>query len=258
MSVVTVGPHAVRTGQIVYINDSDLVLGDGTHSVDHDSRRYPRHPDIQLRFYLDTMAPMFQGQGGIVESPSEVLITAHTSFFGADLAAFRPPDAEPVRFAHGGGIRVVRDKTNVIGCSPYQRTFDSEAVLVYRGGCTFLEKLVLAKAAGASGVVVISDDELAVNPTSDPEEIAAAGDMNDVALVALKRSAGKLVTSMIDVAEAHGVSAVTLTVDPEGQSATTDTHRLPVVTEKQGREHVDPSRVLYINGHALLNTRLLV
>jgi mannosidase alpha-like ER degradation enhancer 1 len=229
---------------------------DDTHSVDHDGIRHPRHPDIQLRFYLDTMAPMFQVQRGIIESPSEILVTAYASSFGADLAAFAPSDAKPVRFGHGEGVRVTRDKTNTIGCSPYQRTFDNEAILVYRGECTFLEKLVRAKAAGASGVVVISDDELVINPTSDPEEIATAGDVSDVALVALKLSDGKLVMSMLDVADTRGVGVVTLTVDPEGQLA--NGRRLPEGTDKQGWEHVDPSRVLYINGHALLNTRLLV
>jgi mannosidase alpha-like ER degradation enhancer 1 len=204
------------------------------------------------------MAPMFHVQQGGIESPSEVLITAYTSFFGADLSAFPLPDAEPVRFGHGEGVRVTRDKANAIGCLPYDRTFDHDAVLVYRGECTFLEKLVRAKSAGASGVVVISDDELAVNPSSDPEEIAAAGDLSDVALVALKHSAGKLVMSMLDVADVYGVGQVTLTIDPEGQSVTTDGQRSPEAIGRQGWEHVDPSRVLYINGHALLNTRLLV
>lgn len=256
--VAAVGPHAVRTGQIVYVNDSDLVLGpmEDTHSVDYDGIRHPRHPDIQLRFYLDTMASMFQFQHGIIESPSEILVTAYASSFGADLAVFAASDAELVRFGHGEGVRVTRDKTNAIGCSPYQRTFDNDAVLVYRGECTFLEKLVRAKAAGASGVVVISDDELAINPTSDPEEMATAGDVSDVALVTLKRSDGMLVMSMLDVADTRGIGVVTLTVDPEGQLA--NGRRLPEGTTKQGWGHVDPSRVLYINGHALLNTRLLV
>jgi mannosidase alpha-like ER degradation enhancer 1 len=231
---------------------------DDTNPVDHDGKQYPRHPDIQLRFYLDTMASMFQGQHAIIESPSEILVTAYTSLFAADLTAFPLSDAEPVRFGHGEGVRVTRDKTNAIGCLPYERTFDNDAVLVYRGECTFLEKLVKAKAAGASGVVVISDDELAINPTSDPEEIAVAGDLSDVALVALTRSAGKLVVSMLDAVDTRGVGVVTLTVDPEGQSATTAGRRLFEGTGKQGWEHVDPSRVLYINGHALLNTRLLV
>ena len=258
--VATVGPHAVRTGQLVYVNDSDLILGpsDNKNSADPGTKRYPRPPNIQLRFYLDAMAPMFQVQGGVVESPSEVLIIAHTSFFGADLFAFPPPDAGSVRFGHGEGVRVTRDKSNPIGCLPYDRTFDSDAVLVYRGECTFLEKLIRAKSAGASGVLVISDDESVINPSYDPEEIAAAEDLSDVALVTLTRSSGQLVTSMIDVADAHGVGQVTLTIDPEGQSATTDGRRVPEAISRHGWEHVDPGRVLYINGHALINTRLLV
>jgi len=204
------------------------------------------------------MAPTFKVQGGSVESPSEVLVTAYTSFFGADLTAVPLPNAEPVRFGHGEGVRVTRDHTNAIGCLPYDQTFDNDVVLVYRGECTFLEKLVRAKSAGASGVLVISDDEMAINPSSDLEEIAAAGDLSDVALVTVKHSAGKFITSMLDVADAHGVGQVTLTVDPEGQLATTDGRRIPDVIGRRAWEHADPGRVLYINGHALLNTRLLI
>jgi len=258
--VTKLGPHAVRSGQIVYVNDSDLVLGpkNENNSVDSDGKRYPRHLDIQLRFYLDAMAPMFKVQAGIVESPSEVLVPAYPSFFGADLTSLLPSNADHVRFARGEGVRVTRDKTNVIGCLPYSRTFNNDAVLVYRGECTFLQKLVRAKSAGASGVLVINDDEAALNPTSDPEEIAAAGDLSDVALVALTHSAGKLITSMLDVADAHGMSQVILTIDPDGQSATTDGRRMHDAMGRQGWEHMNPDRVLYINGHALLNTRLLI
>jgi mannosidase alpha-like ER degradation enhancer 1 len=209
-----------------------------------------------LRFYLDTTAPKFQVQGGIIESPPEILITAYTSLFGADLTALPLAEAEPARFGHGQGVRVIRDKANASGCLPYDRTFDNDVVLVHRGGCTFLEKLVRAKSAGASGVVVISGDELAFNPSCDPEEMAAAGDLGDVALLALKRSAGTLVVSMLDVADAHGVGVVVLAVDSEGQTATNNGRRLPDAIGKRSHEH--PSRVLYINGHALLNTRLLV
>lgn len=256
MFIVAVGPHAVRTGQLVYVNDSDLVLGP-KDSKTPDSEQYPRHPDIQLRFYFDAMASVFPVQGGVVESSSEIVVTAYTAFFGADLTAPPPADTEPVRFGHGEGVYVTRDKSNPVGCLPYDRNFDSDAVLVYRGECTFLEKLTRARDAGASGVVVINDDEIGINPSHDAEEIAAVGDLRDVAIVALTCSAGKLVTSMLDVAEARGVGHVILNIDPEGQSATTDRRRLPEGIGR-GWEDVDPSRVLYINGHALLNTRLLV
>lgn len=255
-----VGPHAVRTGQIVYVNDSSLTLAPVSDKVpvDLDGKLSPRLPDVQLRFYVDIVDPMFQVQVGL-ESPPEALVTAYTSLFGADLTALHLPEGEPVRFGHGEGVLVSRDMTNPFGCSAYERTFDGDAVLVDRGDCTFLEKLTMAKRAGASGVVVISDDDMALNPSASPEEIIAAGDISDVSLVALKRSAGEIIISMMDSAEAYGMGQVILMVDPEGQSATTGGHQVPDgAAGHQDWLPVDPMRVLYINGHALLNTRLMV
>lgn len=259
MKLCTVGPHAVRTGQVVYVNDSDLLLapvGDKSE-VDRDTKT-PRHPDIQLRFRIEIVDPMFQVQTGVVDGPSEAHITAHTSFFGADLTANPIPDSKPIRFGHGAGVRLTRDPANILGCSPYEHAFNGDALLVHRGECSFLDKLMIAKSAGASGVVVISDEELSINPSSDPLTIATVGDISDVALVALKRSAGEVVSAMLDSAE--GIGQVVLMVDPEGQSATTDGRQVPPeeAPQKGGKEPVDPDRVLFINGHALLNTRLIV
>jgi len=107
--------------------------------------------------------------------------------------------------------------------------------------------------------MVINNEEMSINPTSHAEEIAAAGDLSDVAMVVLKNSAGKLVAWMLDFVEAHEKGRVMLMVDPEGQPATTDGRRVSdELTEKQSREHADPGRVLYIDGHAVLNTRLMV
>lgn len=244
----------------MYVNDFNLVLAplDDKSSADPSTKRAPRQPDIQLRFSLEGVDPLFQVHAG-VERPPEILVTAYTSLFGADLAAIPLSNTQPVRFGRGEGVRVNRERVNPSGCLPYDNIFDNDALLVHRGDCTFLEKLARAKSAGASGVVVINDEEMAINPSSDAQEIAAAGDMSDVAIVVLKRSAGQLVATILDFAEAHEVARVMLMVDPEGQSAITDGRQVSdELTEKQRRERVDSSRVLYINGHAVLNTRLMV
>ena len=44
-------------------------------------------------------------------------------------------------------------------------------VLLHRGTCTFIEKLAYAKRAGARGVVVISDMDMAINPSAEAEEL---------------------------------------------------------------------------------------
>lgn len=259
LTICTVGPHAVRTGQIVYVNDTSLALTpvkDKT-AADQERMRKSRQPDIQLRLHIDFVDPMFQVQAGATESLSEAYVTAYTAFFGADLAVPPDPDQEPVRFGHHDGVRLTRDPNNPLGCSTYDVSFEGEALLVQRGVCTFLEKLLMAKAAGASGIVIAGDEELGINPSADAAEVAAAGNISDVALVALKRSAAQVVISMLDSVDAHGTGDVILMIDPEGYSGAT---LLPddTIADPQPHSPIDPGRVLYVNGHPLLNTRLVV
>ena len=259
LTTCIVGPHAVRTGQIVYVNDTSLALipVKDKAAVDQERVRKSRQPDIQLRLHIDYVDPMFHVQAGATECPSEAHVTAYTAFFGADLTVAPHPNQEPVRFGHHEGVRLTRDPNNPLGCSPYDESFEGKALLVQRGDCTFLEKLVMAKSAGASGVVIAGDEELGINPSAAAAEVAAAGDVSDVALVALKRSAGQLVTSMLDSTEACGMGDVILVIDPEGYSRTT---LLPDETPADPQTHnpVDHGRVLYVDGHPLLNTRLVV
>ena len=253
------GPHAVRTGQIVYVNDTSLALTPVNGKAAADQARMPqsRQLDVQLRLHIDFVGPMFQVQTGATECPSEAYVTAYTAFFGADLAIASDSDQKPVRFRHHEGVRLARDPNNPLGCSPYDGSFEGEALLVQRGDCTFLEKLVMAKSAGASGVVIVSDEELGINPSAATAEVAAAGDVSDVALVVLKRSAGQLVTLMLDSTEARGAGYVILVLDPEGYSGTT-LRPDETLADPQTHNLVNPGRVMYVNGHPLLNTRLVV
>lgn len=216
----------------------------------------PLYPDVQLRFYIDVLDPMF-AQTGPVESPYETLVTAYTSAFGADLTGPASLEAPPI-FGHGAGVRAVMDSTNLHGCGTYSQEFKNEGVLVFRGECTFLEKLAKAKAAGASGIILISNEELPINPSASAAEIATAGNLEDVVMVVINRSAGDLVLSMLDSIGDGEMGQLMLTVDPEGQSVVTEVHPGTERTGKESEAHLDPNRVLYINGHALLNTRLLV
>jgi len=65
------------------------------------------------------------------------------------------------------------------------------------------------------------------------------------------------VLSMLNSVGDGEMGQLMLTVDPEGQSVTTEVHPGPEHSGKESQSHSDPNRVLYINGHALLNTRLL-
>jgi len=118
-----------------------------------------------------------------------------------------------------------------------------------------LERLLRAKEAGASGVVVLSDVDQAINPSANEEEIRMVGDsLDDVALVLLPHSSAQIVMDMIETTNKLGLGHVQLIVDPEG-SVVASSQEVQTGTEKDGW---DDKRVLFLNGHPLTNTRLLV
>ncbi|OJA16963.1 hypothetical protein AZE42_00582 [Rhizopogon vesiculosus] len=235
-NVLLVGPHAVRSGQVVYVNDSALL------EPFPDPKLAYRSEDVRLRIFLDTVDPAL----GAASFNGETYIKAYTAQFGGDLAAIG--GSSTLRFGRGVGTMVQQDKNNPLGCKPYETEFNGDAVLIHRGDCTFLEKLVYAREAGASGVVVVSDDDAAINPSATPEEIAAAGDIDDVALVLLPHVVGKAVAAMVDAAGKFGYGHVMVAVDPEAQT------RVETVDQPPG----EIGQILYINGHPLVNTRLML
>lgn len=238
-----VGPHAIRSGQIVYVDDRELTLGpvDGTKDA---SPSHRRQAIVNLRFNVDK-DPMFEISPD-VNFPLETTLTAFTSLFGGDPTAF---PAEPLRFTHHAGTRIFHDESNHQGCLPYAQNFTDEVLVVHRGECSFLEKLQRAKEAGALGVVVFSDVDTGLNPSIDDNEVdAIGGSLDDVALVVLPQSSAKVVMKMMDDADALGLGQIVVTVESEP----------PPPPSKAEKDVVDDNRVLFLNGHPLTNTRLMV
>jgi len=201
---------------------------------------------IQLRFYVDAVDPMFNMLNMMeMVNDMELSVTGYVGFFGADLLE----DTEELPLKLTGLIPVYRDDGNEFGCEPYDKSYQDGIILISRGECTFLEKLVEARNAGASGVVVVSDEDTAINPTADAGELVEAGNLDDVAIVILPRTAGQLVEQLLDTTQ--GIGQVMLSLEHEHQSAITDAGEVDDVPLKN-------DRVLYLNGHPLLNTRLLV
>ncbi|KAI9063357.1 glycoside hydrolase family 47 protein [Trametes sanguinea] len=266
--IAKLGPYAVKTGQKIYFNDSQLILSpvDGSERAGATARK-PRMPEVELRLYLDYVDPLLQLQGlGMHDVITETVVVASTAMFGGDPTIPRGPEADnpPLRFGHGDGVRVVRFTDNPLGCSPYTEKLDGEAIVVARGECTFLEKLAHAQKAGASGVVVLGNEEQHINPSADAQELAAAGpEIDEVAIVVLRRGDAQLVSDMLDAAERYGLGAVKLVVEPwidgpaEADKPANDAHQGE--KEKSHGEKVEVApRVLYLNNHPLLNTRLIV
>jgi mannosidase alpha-like ER degradation enhancer 1 len=172
----------------------------------------------------------------------ELSVVGSTGFFGGDL---NDQSDQPLRFGHGEGVRVVRFSRDSFGCSTTDNVFDGAIVLVRRGECTFLEKLLHARDAGSSGIVVISDEEQGVNPSADAADLAAAGELDNVAIVLLTKSDGASVAAMMDSIEADGNGEFSVVVQLERQSSSRE--------EGKGKTN----KILYLNGHPLHNTRFL-
>lgn len=196
----------------------------------------------------------------------ELRTLGFTSTFGADPGLGNQFRQLPLRFLDGGGSRLVRVHSNPLGCSSYEPGAipKESALLVHRGECSFLEKLVFAKNAKVSGVIVINSDDMSINASADNEELDHyGGDLDDTVLIVISRSAGEQLMDLITTADAHGFSDVMVAVEPEGQSGITETRqtdRNKKDSEKEGRQRAKDNmgKILYVNGHPLLNTRLLV
>lgn len=237
------------TGQKVYINDSALAM-----ALDHvkDKQTERRHVGVQLRIFIDFVDPSSYISSVARGLVSDAVFTASTGLFAGDPSVPHPPNGKPLRFGQGEGVGLVRDQENPIGCQEYKQTFADEAIVVHRGECTFLEKLMRAHEAGASGIVVINDSDMGINPSANEEDLQEIGDsLDDVAVVVLRESDGHQVLSMLDAAEDQHAGRLVLALE----SMQYDTAS---VEHKWIQEDFVEDPVLYINGHALLNTKLLI
>lgn len=247
------GPHSVLTGQTVYINDTALAMVLNHVKETRTERR--QHINVQLRIFIDFVDPSSYISSAARGLVSDAVLTASTALFAGDPTVPNPPDGKPLRFGQGEGVRLIRDPENPIGCGEYKQPFADEAILVRRGECTFLEKLMRAHEAGASGIVVINDSDIGINPSADEEDLKDIGDsLDDVAAVVLRESDGRQVLAMLAAAEDHHAGRVVLALESMQYDTATVEHKW--IQEDFGLAEEDP--VLYINGHALLNTKLLV
>ncbi|KAF8165423.1 alpha mannosidase-like protein [Crassisporium funariophilum] len=258
------GHYSVRPGQLVYINDSTIFLGPGEDANIAQDELHRRDPEIQLRVFTASDDQMLQVQTGFVDKPGiDVAVVGYSARFGADLSRYSNLDptndtpGQTPRIRNPEGVAVRRDPENTRGCDPYDRAYPDSMLVVRRGECTFIEKLVQARAALAVGVVVISDEDVAINPTASADEVEAAGDLSDVGLVLLQKTVGETFEELIIASERTKSVQIMLALHPEeipGNNGGPEQTQI----DKEEEQAKDPNRILYINGHPLINTRLLV
>ena len=250
----------MRPGHIVYINDSSIFAPPSKLNLEQNDL-YNRDRDVDLQFFsTQAITP----QATLDPPEFDVVVNAFSAFFGADLS--QPPsdsNGTVALFNDPAGLRVYQDRENEQGCLSYSNDYTDGVIVAHRGTCTFLDKLKNAHDASAAGLLVISNEDLPINPTASAEDLEEAAQLKDTALVLLTKSTGKALLDMIDAIEERGTSQVMVTLHkPRIPTSTADPAQDPLPAnppvEDNSPKDPDSERILYINNHALLNTRLLV
>ena len=67
-------------------------------------------------------------------------------------------------------LRLVDDNTagDSLGCTPLVNDLSGKIAVVYRGGCTFFEKVKNAQTAGALAVIIVNNTTGIITPSSAP------------------------------------------------------------------------------------------
>jgi len=187
----------------------------------------------------------------------DLSLTAYSAQFGTDLShavTFATEESPRIRSSEGVVIR--RDPGNLRGCNSYKKPYPDSVLLVHRGDCTFLEKLVKARDASAAGVIVISSEDTPINPTASREELALVGELSDVGLLLLTKTVGQAFENMLVASEQLYPKGIMLALErSQDGGSVEDTGDTPVDKKTEVK---DLNRNLYINGHPLINTRLLI
>ncbi|KAJ6516008.1 alpha mannosidase-like protein [Mycena sanguinolenta] len=243
------GHYDVRAGHTVHINDSSIFSPADPFD---DATGIQRALDVPLRFFTQSTDSLSEAQAGFPEllNMMDFLAMGYAALFGPELGVPAEGGRSELRIHDQRGVPVYRDDENTFGCLPYAQSLQDAVIVVQRGECTFLQKLVMVKNAGAAGVLVVSDEDMPINPTADAKELEDAGDLSGVGLLVLTPQVGQLVHEILDSTEERG-GQVVLQVDPERFSSV-----VPDVVHEADTAKVH--KILYLNGHPLLNTRLLV
>ncbi|TFK28812.1 alpha mannosidase-like protein [Coprinopsis marcescibilis] len=255
------GHYSVRPGHIVYINDTAIFSGSGGKKDLSQTEQGTRDQTMELHLTsFDVAHPASSLQRSLGPLQVDVVVTASTAMFGAELGDV-VDDLSSQRLSSTRSLPIFHDKENSKGCGPYEDIYPDSVLVVHRGTCSFLEKLKQARDAFAVAVIVISDEDELINPSSDAEDLLVAGNIDDTALVLVANKVGVVLLGLLDVAEdqgSHQLVVSPFTLPASLTQAPIPTPTAPSDPEDTSTQGLDSPRILYINGHPLLNTRLLV
>lgn len=164
--VSSIGPHRVRTGQTVLITDPKM---DG---------------------YLPTSRPV-SIMLSISRGDQHLLsIPAATAQFG------RP-------FSGREKLPLLSDDLNTQGCTAYASRYEG-ALVVQRGNCTFAEKALHAANAGASLLVIISDEAGLLRPSAYDEDEKFDYEVRNIAVALVEKRANAIGAYKGDLSISYG------------------------------------------------------
>jgi mannosidase alpha-like ER degradation enhancer 1 len=250
-----VGHYSVRPGHTVYINDSNIFRTPEKDGNVPQRELHHREQQVQLRIFSDADIRFATPGSESISFSRDVMdlsVTGYTADFGADLSLphiLNALSTPPPSIVRPEGVPIRHEDLNRHGCLPFEHSYPDSALIVHRGKCTFLEKLLYARAASASAVIIISDNNLPISPTADADDLEAAGDLSDAAVIVLPKETGEALENMLIVTSILGSAEIRVSVDTKMQRS-----------HSAGKDQGDKgtARVLYVNGHPLINTRLLV
>jgi len=250
------GQYHVRPGHMVYVNDSTIFPSPGEEANLAQDELHRRDTEVRLRLFTADVDSMLQVENShLSQKGFDISVSGFTARFGADLSSYVTLDPkETPRLRTSEGVAVHRHHGNLYGCDPYEGDYLDSMLVVRRGHCTFLEKLLRARDASAAGIIIISDEEAAINPTANTDELAVAGDLNDVAVILLPKKIGETFEELLMASEQINPLQIMIAL----QQAPGDGGESGYAPVERGEQPKDPNRILYINGLPLINTRLLV
>jgi ER degradation enhancer, mannosidase alpha-like 1 len=202
-----VGPHAVHAGQKVHITDA-LFASTLWKNPGESDRRHDTH----IVFKIVEIEMIGQRPPLIPDNQKSLRLTGFSALFGADVGSGHWTTKPDV--SSSTNLKVIRPESNLLGCNdfPLDSFQKDDIVLIDRGGCTFVEKLRNASKAGASAVIVISDKEEPLNPSSDPSE--KIDDLVQTGLVVITQEGGNLLLALLDLAQSRDFY-VTAEIEPD-------------------------------------------
>jgi len=133
-------------------------------------------------------------------------------------------------------------------------------VLVKRGECYFIDKLAHARGAGAAGAIVWQEEDEQIQPSAEPEDFQRlSGVIEGGMLLVVGSSEAQGIGSMLNFEDAHaGKVEIWVRLDDRWQE---DMDLIGVQgawpPDEPTKTQPTVGRMLYVNGHALVNTVLL-